>query len=419
MWNYYNIIIFNIIFSLIYAGEVYRVDSKCEKLNIRSKKIICPQTIIDQIPKNQYIYVTEADDKWAKFYKGYSSLEYLAKIYTENGEKVKITASGLNFRTGPDTSYTIINTLSKDTEVIYYGKDYWNNEWGITNYGYCNTKYLNLDNSEKISNDNSEKLNNDNLEKTSNDISKEQIREYQKRLIELNYYCGPTDENGQPDGIFGDYTKRCIQHFQQNNNLSVVSSQAKNINEVSAKTFEILMSHNPDPIGYTKMPVEEFLERIKDIANEEKYGTNYVNGGIGLKMSSYKDKNSYIWNYSYNIDNKDKIMSAPDSNFGFDCVGLIKAVLWKWNNGNVKSVIGMDVNADTMIDSSNPSTDFSNIQVGEAVHFDGHIGVYIGDDFVVESTAGWDCKVQITHLKSKDGKHHNWRRHGKIPYVQY
>lgn len=44
----------------------------------------------------------------------------------------------------------------------------------------------------------------------------------------------------------------------------------------------------------------------------------------------------------------------------------------------------------------NVSTDFSRIEVGEAVWMEGHIGVYIGDGLAVECTPCWDNKVQIT-----------------------
>lgn len=69
----------------------------------------------------------------------------------------------------------------------------------------------------------------------------------------------------------------------------------------------------------------------------------------------------------------------------------------------------------------NVSTDFSRIEVGEAVWMEGHIGVYIGDGLAVECTPCWDNKVQITACnRSVSGyNRRNWTKHGKMPYVKY
>ena len=117
--------------------------------------------------------------------------------------------------------------------------------------------------------------------------------------------------------------------------------------------------------------------------------------------------------------------------FGFDCVCLIKSVLWGWE-GSSKTYGGAtyasngvpDIGADTMITKcSNISTDFSTIEIGEAVWIKGHIGVYVGDGLVVECTPAWENKVQFTALKNigdKAGYHsRTWIKHGKLPYVEY
>ena len=69
----------------------------------------------------------------------------------------------------------------------------------------------------------------------------------------------------------------------------------------------------------------------------------------------------------------------------------------------------------------NVSTDFSHIEVGEAVWMEGHIGVYVGDGLAVECTPKWKNKVQITACnRSVSGyNRRNWTKHGKLPYVTY
>lgn len=115
------------------------------------------------------------------------------------------------------------------------------------------------------------------------------------------------------------------------------------------------------------------------------------------------------------------IKSASVDTFSFDCVGLIKGILWGWN-GNTQRLYGgadyasngvPDINADTMIKRcSDISTDFTDIEIGEAVWVPGHIGVYIGDGKVIECTPQWQNGVQITSKRK-------WQKHGKLPYITY
>jgi nucleoid-associated protein YgaU len=124
------------------------------------------------------------------------------------------------------------------------------------------------------------------------------------------------------------------------------------------------------------------------------------------------------------------INAATADTFGFDCVCLIKGVLWGWNGDTTKTYGGAkyasngvpDIGADSMIKvCKNVSTDFSHIEVGEAVWMEGHIGVYVGDGLAVECTPKWKNKVQITACnRSVSGyNRRNWTKHGKLPYVTY
>ncbi|ORX77570.1 hypothetical protein BCR32DRAFT_283084, partial [Anaeromyces robustus] len=96
-------------------------------------------SIVGSLLRNNYIYVESISNGWAKFYRGYCSSTYLIKM---GGSVNYRTNADLNFRTGPSTSYGRITTLSTGTSVVYYGRDPWNNGWGVTNYGYCSMDYL-------------------------------------------------------------------------------------------------------------------------------------------------------------------------------------------------------------------------------------------------------------------------------------
>lgn len=179
----------------------------------------------------------------------------------------------------------------------------------------------------------------------------------------------------------------------------------------------------------TVMNASEFVKKLKDIATN--YKTLYVMGCFGAPMNK-PNQQLYIDHHEYNrgADRKKKINAATNATFGFDCVCLIKGVLWGWS-GNKSARYGgasyasngvPDINADYMINvCKNISTNFDNIEIGEAVWKPGHIGVYIGNGLCVECTPIWDDGVQITACnKPKSGYNTRvWNKHGKLPYIDY
>lgn len=179
----------------------------------------------------------------------------------------------------------------------------------------------------------------------------------------------------------------------------------------------------------TVMKNTVFVEKLKDIAIN--YKTLYVMGCFGAPLTA-TNKKRYTTNHTYNKQSARTAMinGASEDTFGFDCVCLIKGVLWGWNGDKTKSYGGAgyavngvpDIGADTMITKcSDISTNFSKIEVGEAVWCSGHIGIYIGDGLAVECTPRWENKVQITACNcSKNGyNRRNWTKHGKLPYIEY
>lgn len=173
----------------------------------------------------------------------------------------------------------------------------------------------------------------------------------------------------------------------------------------------------------------DLANRLRVVATD--YKTLYVMGCFGAPMTQ-KNKDRYCTNHSYNkaADRTAMIKAASDDTFGFDCVCLIKGILWGWN-GDVSRTYGgagyavngvPDIGADAMINvCKDVSTDFSKIEVGEAVWMKGHIGVYVGDGLAVECTPAWENKVQLTACnKAISGyNRRNWTKHGKLPYIEY
>ena len=179
------------------------------------------------------------------------------------------------------------------------------------------------------------------------------------------------------------------------------------------------------------MKSNEFVNLVKKVANN--YKTIYILGAFGAPMNN-KNKSRYTKNYSYNAEpaRKNKILNASNDTFGFDCVCLIKGILWGWN-GNQNMTYGgaeycsngvPDVNADQMMNyCTNISNNFSNIKIGEVVHMPGHIGIYIGDGLAVECTPIWKDGVQITavgNIEKKSGYNTRyWENHGMLKFIDY
>ena len=179
------------------------------------------------------------------------------------------------------------------------------------------------------------------------------------------------------------------------------------------------------------MTAAALAKRAARIAN--KYKTLYVMGCFGAPMNE-ANQQRYIDNYPYNRQSARAalIRAADGETYGFDCVCLIKGILWGWK-GELNSYYGgakyvsngvPDIGANQMISVCNEiSTSFAKIEVGEAVWLDGHIGIYVGDGLAVECTPKWQNKVQLTavgNIGTKAGYNtRTWTKHGQLPWVDY
>lgn len=180
------------------------------------------------------------------------------------------------------------------------------------------------------------------------------------------------------------------------------------------------------------MKASEFVKKLNDIATKHK--TVYVYGAFGAPVTtSLLTAKAKQYPSFYTASKKAQLAKyAGHGYWGFDCVNLIKGVLWGWSADKTKTNGGAkyksngvpDTNADGMIKlCSNVTTDFSKIEVGEAVWCSGHIGVYIGNGLAIECTPAWKNNVQITAVKNigtKNGYNaRKWTKHGKLPWIDY
>ena len=175
----------------------------------------------------------------------------------------------------------------------------------------------------------------------------------------------------------------------------------------------------------------EFVQKIKKIATEDR--TLYVSGGFGAPLNA-KNKERYKNNNEYNRQPARRacIDAATDRTFAFDCVGLVKGVLWGFDSDHTKTYGGAvykaggvpDVNQEGMIKlCTDVSSKFKDIPLGSFLYLPGHCGVYIGDGLAVECTPKWYNKVQITavsNMGQKSGYNaRKWTKWGKLPYIEY
>lgn len=179
------------------------------------------------------------------------------------------------------------------------------------------------------------------------------------------------------------------------------------------------------------MTKKDFCAMARKIATE--YDTRYAMGAWGgflnPKVRARVAKNSYN-----TTPERAKILSeAPDTVCVFDCVGLIKTILWGWcgdtnptysyGGASAKSNGVPDVGADAMIQlCTDVSNDFTTIDAGEMVWMSGHCGIYLGGGYVAEATPKWDDGVQISavgNLGVDGDKVRTWTSHGRLPWVDY
>ena len=179
---------------------------------------------------------------------------------------------------------------------------------------------------------------------------------------------------------------------------------------------------------------DAFIGTLKKIAAETP--TLYVNGCFGAPLTG-GNVETYCRHTAYNRRPERSAMIRRAGNktppvFGFDCVCLIKGILWGWN-GDAGKIYGgavyrsngvEDMTLDAMLSvCEDVSTDFSGIVPGEYLWSAGHAGVYVGDGLAVECTPAWKNGVQLTavaNLGTVSGyPARRWTKHGKLPYISY
>ena len=173
------------------------------------------------------------------------------------------------------------------------------------------------------------------------------------------------------------------------------------------------------------MYLDEFVKQLEKACSSK---TIYASGGFGQRLND-SNKARLAKMYPRNKD-RDGWAEADKNTFAFDCIGLIKGVLWGWC-GSALSYGGANYESNNVPDydetkffntqCTSISDNFDNIEIGEMVWMTGHCGVYVGGGLVIESSPAWENGVQTTlcSFKYSEGHIRKWLKHGKLKAVQY
>lgn len=167
----------------------------------------------------------------------------------------------------------------------------------------------------------------------------------------------------------------------------------------------------------------EFVNKLLSI--RENYKTCYALGTFGqLATETLINTKANQYPKWYSKSRVNKLKSLSNDTRLFDCVGLIKAVVWGFPKLEYQTNGLLDGNNEYFWNScSERSEKFDKIEVGELLWMKGHVGVYIGNGKAIECTASWSGNVMITAVGNIGAipglnKRH-WKGHGKLPFIKY
>ena len=169
------------------------------------------------------------------------------------------------------------------------------------------------------------------------------------------------------------------------------------------------------------MTNKEFISIAKTIVN---CNTAYGKGTFGHKWTktlASQKKKQYPEFYTDSVIASLNKKAEASALYVFDCVGLIKGIIWEWEKVKYKSNGLDDVSDQGLWDKycTDKSKDFTNIMPGEIMHIKGHVGIYIGDDKVIECTNKWSKNVLVSSINKGDKYYRAWTEHGKFTLLKY
>lgn len=252
----------------------------------------------------------------------------------------------------------------------------------------------------------------------SKECSKRKLKSIVGKKAQAVYACAFYDIE-KSDNNFVSKLVDCFEQAKDDNELLNMLNSAFGTN-ISAEDFSHLMS----VISNTVIDI--------DLSNTDKNNLDLVKWA----QMAYDNKWGYVWGSHGNVltanelkrlkkvfganvtDKEDYIKSHWLGRRTSDCVGLIKGYGWydetsgiiKYGTNEMK-----DVTADGMFNAAvekGPISTMPDIP-GIAVWHQGHIGVYIGNGYVIHAANTYDGVIKTPITSS------GWTHWLKVPYINY
>lgn len=252
----------------------------------------------------------------------------------------------------------------------------------------------------------------------SKECSKRKLKSIVGKKAQAVYACAFYDVE-KSDNDFISKLVDCFEQAKDDNELLNMLNSAFGTN-ISAEDFNHLMS----VISNTVIDIDlsntdkNNLDLVKwaQMAYDNKWG--YVWGSHGNVLTANELKRLEKTFGSHVTDKEEYIKSHWLGRRTSDCVGLIKGYGWyDETSGTIKyGTNGMrDVTADGMFNAAvekGPISTMPDIP-GIAVWHQGHIGVYIGNGYVIHAANTYDGVIKTPITSS------GWTHWLKVPYINY
>lgn len=252
----------------------------------------------------------------------------------------------------------------------------------------------------------------------SKECSKRKLKSIVGKKAQAVYACAFYDIE-KSDNNFVSKLVDCFEQAKDDNELLNMLNSAFGTN-ISAEDFSHLMS----VISNTVIDIDlsntdkNNLDLVKwaQMAYDNKWG--YVWGSHGKVLTANELKRLEKTFGSHVTDKEEYIKSHWLGRRTSDCVGLIKGYGWyDETSGTIKyGTNGMkDVTADGMFNAAvekGPISTMPDIP-GIAVWHQGHIGVYIGNGYVIHAANTYDGVIKTPITSS------GWTHWLKVPYINY
>lgn len=252
----------------------------------------------------------------------------------------------------------------------------------------------------------------------SKECSKRKLKSIVGKKAQAVYACAFYDIE-KTDNDFISKLVDCFEQAKDDNELLNMLNSAFDTN-ISAEDFSHLMS----VISNTVIDIDlsntdkNNLDLVKwaQMAYDNKWG--YVWGSHGNILTANELKRLEKTFGSHVTDKEEYIKSHWLGRRTSDCVGLIKGYGWyDETSGTIKyGTNGMkDVTADGMFNAAvekGPISTMPDIP-GIAVWHQGHIGVYIGNGYVIHAANTYDGVIKTPITSS------GWTHWLKVPYINY